>query len=283
MKRILGILAAVLITASATPAFANSAADIKRMIITESADTDVPASLAMAIAKVGADFRSDHKGIKGARGVMQIMPDTAESMGVTPAALWQPRRNIQLGLEILSHLLKRTEGDWAEAVAAYHSNVFNTDASSARRRVAQVLKWERRFAEQLALQDPVQTRRRDVLANRNRDRGHDKWRDEPTTGDMPRRYDRDESLPDKPRFDEPQFDESWLSDEDNETVEIIIIERIEERPFIAHARPPSPPNWLGRAAPRWRQKAQPRHARPFRRMMRRLARREMRSHQRHAW
>jgi hypothetical protein len=295
MKRILGAMAMamVLITMSAIPAFANSNADIKRMIALEAAKTDVPASLAMAIAKVGADFRPDHKGLKGARGVMQILPDTAEGMGVTPAALWQPRRNIRLGLEILSHLLKRTEGDWAEAVAAYHSDMFSIGDNGSRKRVAQVLKWERRFAEQLALQDPIQSRRRDVLAggdlgrDQSRDLGRDDWRNETATLDAPDIFASDEFPRDEPPYEPPLLDEPWMTDGNNETVEIIIIERpqehLEERPTIFNAPPPPPPHWLDRGEPRWRHHRRSRNARPLRRMMRQLARRNSRQHRRHAW
>lgn len=254
---------------------AATADNIKNLIAEESIATDVPASLALALAKTGANFRPDFQGPKGARGVMQILPETAESLGVTPAALWQPRRNVQLGLEILSHLLKRTEGDWAEAVAAYNSHLFKPGGTAANRRVAAVLKWERRYAEQLALRDPIEGRRRDVLgitADAHTAAGHDRWHDDWQDAPPPAEPSIDDRIAHAPPID------TWLGDTDEHSsereVEIIVIERIEQRPIIVHAPPPPPEHWFGgdrrpRAAPpRW----QPRWERRERRRLRRLER-----------
>ena len=273
---IAAVLCAIMVLPTASRA--ESPAGIKHLIAEEASGADVPASLAMAIAKTGANFRSDHKGRSGARGVMQITPEVAESMGVSPSDLWNPRSNIRLGLEILSHLLERTEGDWPEAIAAYHSDQFKPGSPAARRNVATVLGWERRYAEQLALQapvqDPVQSRRREVLA------GHDDWRDTPPAPrDEPAEWPH-ESVP-------PHDETGWDSiDDEEEAIEIIVIERVIERPVIVHRPPPPPPHWLNdgpRGPARWRPgnrpppRWMPRHER---RLMRRMARQAARAERR---
>ncbi len=272
--RVLLLALAFIAFAHGIPAFAGTVDNVKRMIVAEAEASDVPASLALAIAKTGANFRPDFKGPNGARGVMQILPETAEGMGVTPAALWQPERNIQLGLKIISHLLERTEGDWAEAVAAYNAQLFKPGSDAAARRVADTLQWERRFAEQLALQDPVDARRREVLAGNDAPSGygstaHDTWREDP--------------LPpaDQVTIAEnhaPEAVEQWSSAPSNTRVEVIVIERVEERPIIVQAPPqvrwlPAPPR--ARAAPPLRRPAAQRRInreeRRYRRWVRRLA------------
>lgn len=154
-------------------AYAKSAPEIRATITKEAASTNVPASLAIAIAKVGSNFRPDYQGLKGARGVMQIMPGMAESMNITPEELWNPQNNIRLGLKILSNILNRTEGEWSEAISIYYSDRIKPATRFMRQRVAKVMEWERRYAEQLALQDPREKRRRTVLAkNKSEDNSH---------------------------------------------------------------------------------------------------------------
>ncbi len=48
--------------------------DVKQIIIQEAQNSRVPASLALAVAKVESDFLEDALSSAGARGVMQIMP-----------------------------------------------------------------------------------------------------------------------------------------------------------------------------------------------------------------
>lgn len=265
---ILVIVLALASTIPVLPAAASNTDDIRRMIVEEAAETDVPASLAMAIAKTGSGFRSDFKGPNGARGVMQILPETAEGMGTTPAALWQPRSNIRLGLEILEHLLQRTEGDWAEALAAYNSALFRPGSAGVKRHVAEVLQWERRYAEQLALQNPVpdsvEARRREVLAD-NDTVGHDNWLDAPTPP---------AAEPPASETYTPPVANRWPDAAGNDRVGLIVIERVEERPVIVHA--PPPPRWSAQP-PRvtWQRAERPRRParaeRRFRRWLRQMA------------
>jgi soluble lytic murein transglycosylase-like protein len=78
----------------------------------------VAPSLIKAIIKTESDF--DHKAVsrKGAKGLMQLMPETAGAMEVKDP--YDPEENIFGGTRYLSRLLKRF-GDVQKAVAAYNA------------------------------------------------------------------------------------------------------------------------------------------------------------------
>jgi soluble lytic murein transglycosylase-like protein len=56
---------------------------------------------------------------KGAKGLMQLMPDTATQLGVTDA--FEPKQNIEAGAKYLKQLLDRYAGDLAQALGAYNA------------------------------------------------------------------------------------------------------------------------------------------------------------------
>ena len=183
-------LMALLTLAVAMPAKAMSTDEIRKIIAEEAAKTDVPSSLALAVVKTESNFRTDHEGRDGARGLMQILPETAKNLGLNPRHLWQIRPNLRAGLSILEGLLQRTEGRWDEAIKAYGSHRRPFKSVNNQRYVTAVLETERQFAEQLMasnslsgpapepVSDEVSERRREVLA------GYDNWASEPQIQDQ---------------------------------------------------------------------------------------------------
>jgi len=83
---------------------------------------NVPVSLLKAVAKAESNFRADATSCCGAMGIMQLMPGTAKSLGVTDA--YDPEQNIMGGAKYLSQLLNEF-GDTALAVAAYNAGPGN--------------------------------------------------------------------------------------------------------------------------------------------------------------
>lgn len=56
---------------------------------------------------------------KGAQGLMQLMPSTAEELAVSDP--FDPKQNIQAGAKYLKQLLDKNGGDVAKALAAYNA------------------------------------------------------------------------------------------------------------------------------------------------------------------
>ncbi|MPM20337.1 Membrane-bound lytic murein transglycosylase F [bioreactor metagenome] len=75
--------------------------------------------LALAVAKTESGLATDSISSAGAVGVMQLMPDTARSLGVRN--INDPRENIDGGVRYLRQMLNTFNGDVVKAVAAYNA------------------------------------------------------------------------------------------------------------------------------------------------------------------
>lgn len=80
---------------------------------------DVDKQLLLAVARTESNFRATATSGSGAMGIMQLMPETAEEMGVEDA--YDPYDNIMGGAKLLSILLDRYDGDKSKALAAYNA------------------------------------------------------------------------------------------------------------------------------------------------------------------
>lgn len=83
----------------------------------------VPENLLKAVASAESDFNPKAVSCCGASGVMQLMPETAKSLGVTD--VFDPEQNINGGAKYLSGLLKKYSGNVDLALAAYNAGPGN--------------------------------------------------------------------------------------------------------------------------------------------------------------
>lgn len=93
-------------------------------IFEEAADTyDVPVQLLKAMGKAESGFDAGAVSPAGAQGVMQLMPATAEALGVSDP--FDARSNIMGGARYISDLLNKYDGDMDLALAAYNAGSGN--------------------------------------------------------------------------------------------------------------------------------------------------------------
>lgn len=85
-------------------------------------------ALVIAVAAAESGFNADAVSRKGALGLMQVMPATAERYGVAGRsaadgrhAAMEPRVNVQVGSRYLADLLRMFDGDKELALAAYNA------------------------------------------------------------------------------------------------------------------------------------------------------------------
>lgn len=101
------------------PANANGAEQFDRYISEASKRHGVSFSLLKAIIKVESDYNPRAVSKKGAKGLMQIMPQTSKALKINN--LFDPWENIMGGAQYFRKLFNRFEGQLPLALAAYNA------------------------------------------------------------------------------------------------------------------------------------------------------------------
>ena len=93
--------------------------DFDDIIKTEASKTGVNENLLKAVIKTESGFNPNARSSVGAMGLMQLMPGTAQSLGVLDP--YNPQQNVEGGSKYLKNLLSKYNGNKEMALAAYNA------------------------------------------------------------------------------------------------------------------------------------------------------------------
>ena len=86
---------------------------------------NIDEELIRAVIQVESGWNAGAVSSKGAKGLMQLMPRTAEMLGVEDS--YNPEQNIEGGVKYLAQLTDKYEGDVEKALAAYNAGPSRVD------------------------------------------------------------------------------------------------------------------------------------------------------------
>lgn len=113
------------ISGTQTAAYSECPSDLYNIFAEAAATFQVPVNLLTSIARAESGFDTTAVSSAGAVGIMQLMPATAASLGVTNS--YDARENIMGGAKLIAQLLNKYNGNTALALAAYNAGSANVD------------------------------------------------------------------------------------------------------------------------------------------------------------
>jgi len=128
------------------------ALEISDVVFEESKHREIPISMALAIINQESSYRNSAVSEKGARGLMQLMPETWNQYMDDPKLKKEienshiPALNIRTGMAYLGDLIKK-EKDWNKALSIYVSG--NKDIASNQLYIKQVFNKAKEYSEEL--------------------------------------------------------------------------------------------------------------------------------------
>jgi soluble lytic murein transglycosylase-like protein len=96
-----------------------SISEIKEIAKQSAKKNRVPEDLVLAMIKTESSYNPKAVSPKGAKGLMQLMPDVINAMGVSDP--FSPEENINAGVKLIKNLLDKYNWNYKTALAAYNA------------------------------------------------------------------------------------------------------------------------------------------------------------------
>lgn len=109
----------------------------------------VDAGLLRAVARQESGFRPCAVSPKGAMGMMQLMPSTAQELGVRDP--FDPAENLSSGARLLKQLLERFGGDTALALGAYNAGPGRVEQSGGVPQIPETVRYVQQILSSLPI------------------------------------------------------------------------------------------------------------------------------------
>jgi soluble lytic murein transglycosylase-like protein len=121
------------------------------LVDSASRKTGVPADLLTAVIQQESGFRPCSVSEKGALGLMQLMPSTADDFGVRDAL--DPDQNVEAGAALLKTLIERYGGDLNRVLGAYNAGPRRVDEAGGVPAIPETMKYVEGILGRLQKQD----------------------------------------------------------------------------------------------------------------------------------
>lgn len=110
------------------PEVSGGTSDVNQLIQKAATYHGVDENLVRSVVQAESNFDADVTSHAGAQGLMQLMPATAQGLGVTNP--FDPEENLMGGTKYLKQMLDRYDGNEKLALAAYNAGPGNVDKYS---------------------------------------------------------------------------------------------------------------------------------------------------------
>ncbi|RZD16622.1 MAG: lytic transglycosylase domain-containing protein [Candidatus Acididesulfobacter guangdongensis] len=117
-KILITLIISISVLTIKTAAYGYSHNRIINAVVESSREFNIPTGLILSVMREESDFNINAVSPKGAVGLMQLMPSTAESIGVNP---YDPVQNVIGGVYYLRYCLNLKGGNVALALACYNA------------------------------------------------------------------------------------------------------------------------------------------------------------------
>ena len=112
---------------------------VDQLISSASRKWSIDPGLLRSVMRQESGFKACAVSTAGAMGLMQIMPDTADSLGLDDP--YDPAKNVDAGAQYLKMMLNRYQGDTSMALAAYNAGPGRVDKSGGIPQISETIQY----------------------------------------------------------------------------------------------------------------------------------------------